>query len=200
VVPEAITRPRIGGHWSLIGSGFVVGAVGAGLMMSTLGSILKSSVGDSVTVAGIAIGVATLNGMLLTARWVTDGLTAPMLGALSDRIGRRRAALLFFGVGSAAMAGAAAATGPLTMVLLVLVFFACGVGATVTMVAEAGTRGSRAVAAYVTASDTGSAVGPMLGWMTLQLQVTSSFIFVIGAGLYALGVALSQLTLRSQDG
>jgi MFS family permease len=195
-VPEAITRPTIGGYWKLIGCGFVVGSVGAGLMMSTLGSILKSTVGDSVVIAGAAIGVATLNGALLTARWVTDGLTAPMLGALSDRIGRRRSALLFFGTGAVAMAGAAATTGPLAMVLLVLIFFACGVGATVTMIAEAGTRGSKGVAAYVTASDTGSAVGPMLGWMTLQYQMPTSFIFVMGAGLYLIGTVLSQRLLR----
>lgn len=195
VVPDAITRPQVGGYVGLMACGFVVGSVGAGLMMSTLGSILKASVGDAVTIAGVVIGVATLNGMLLTARWVTDGLTAPMLGAVSDSIGRKRAALIFFGLGTASMAGAATATGPLVMILLVLVFFACGVGATVTMMSEAGTRGSKAVAAYVTASDTGSAVGPVLGWTAFQFQLEVSSVFVMGALLYALGTVMSQRTL-----
>ena len=116
--------------------GFIVGCVGAGLMMSTLGSVLKENVGDSLSVGAFVIGVATLNGLLLAARWVVDGLTAPLLGAYSDRIGRRRAALLFFSVGAIALLTASTTPGTITLVLMVLLFFACGVGATVVMMAE----------------------------------------------------------------
>ncbi len=176
--------------------GFVVGCVGAGLMMSTLGTVLKASVGDSLKVGGVMIGVATLNGMLLAGRWVTDGLCAPMLGALSDRIGRRKAALLFFGLGALALITASQASGTVLLVLMVLLFFVCGVGATVVMLSEAGMGGSRAVASYVTASDMGSATGPMLGWMTLQLYLPMHLIFVIGGGLYLVGVVVSLKVFR----
>ncbi len=180
----------------LLVCGFVVGCVGAGLMMSTLGMVLKASLGNSLTVGGLVIGVATLNGMLLASRGVTDGLFAPVLGALSDRIGRRRGALLFFGLGSLAMLTASRMPGTVPLVVLVLLFFVCGVGATVVMVSEAGLRGARAVASYVTASDMGSAAGPMLGWMTLQLYLPTHLIFVIGGGLYAIAALVSLRVFR----
>ena len=194
------TLPRPGElNWrdpGLLACGFVVGSVGAGLMMSTLGMVLKTSVGNSVGFGGLVIGVATLNGMLLAGRWVTDGLTAPLLGALSDRIGRRRASLLFLGLGALAMTGAALSPGPLTMVLMVLIFFGCGVGATVVMVSEAGTRGPRAVATYVTASDFGSAAGPMLGWTALQFGMPTQSVFVIGAAFYTVAALVSRRVFR----
>lgn len=180
----------------LLVCGLIVGSVGAGLMMSTLGSILKETVGDTVTIGAIAIGVATLNGLLLAFRWITDGLTAPLLGALSDRIGRRNAALLTFGLGALALFAAASASGAALLVPMVLLFFVCGVGATVVMFSEAGARGPRAVAAYVTASDTGSAAGPMLGWIALQLALPSHLIFVIGGLFYAAAVLASLKTFR----
>lgn len=183
----------------LLACGFVVGCVGAGLMMSTLGMVLKASLGNSLTVGGLVIGVATLNGMLLASRWVTDSLCAPVLGALSDRIGRRRGALLFFGLGSLALLTASRMPGTAPLVVLVLLFFACGVGATVVMVSEAGLRGARAVASYVTASDMGSAAGPMLGWMTLQLYLPTHLIFVIGGGLYGIAALVSLRVFRKHD-
>ena len=51
------------------------------------------------------------------------------------------------------------------------------------MTAESGLRGSRSVAGYVTASDLGSATGPMLGWMTQQMSLSSDWIFLIGSGI-----------------
>ena len=178
--------------------GFIVGCVGAGLMMSTLGSVLKENVGDSLSVGAFVIGVATLNGLLLAARWVVDGLTAPLLGAYSDRIGRRRAELLFFSVGAIALLPASTTHGTITLVLMVLLFFSSGVGATVVMMAEAGTRGPRTVAAYVTSSDLGSATGPMLGWMTLQFLMPSSTIFIIGGTFYGVATLVSLRTFRKK--
>ena len=81
---------------------------------------------------------------------------------------------------------------------MVLLFFACGVGATVVMMAEAGTRGPRTVAAYVTSSDLGSATGPMLGWMTLQFLMPSSTIFIIGGTFYGVATLVSLRTFRKK--
>ena len=183
----------------LLTCGFVVGCVGAGLMMSTLGLVLRETVGDSLTVGGMAVGVATLNGMLLAGRWVTDGLGAPFLGALGDRIGRRQGALLFFGVGTLAMLTAAWVSGTVPLVLSVLLFFACGVGATVVMVSEASMRGPRTLASYVTAADMGSAVGPILGWTMQQAHFSTDWIFLLGGGLYALAVLTSLRTFEGAE-
>ncbi|MDA0746709.1 MAG: MFS transporter [bacterium] len=184
----------------LLLSGFAVGCVGPGLMMSTLGSILQETVGDSLTLGTWVIGVATLNGLLLAARWVTDGLSAPFLGAISDRIGRRNAAVLFFGIGALSLFVASRTSSALPMIVMVLLFFICGVGATVVMFSEAGTRGPRAVATYVTASDFGSAAGPMLGWTTLQFALPSSLIFIIGGTFYALASLVAHKTFHTNSG
>ena len=65
--------------------------------------MIYDKVGDQLTVAGVAIGVATLTGLLLASRWIAD-LAAPLMGAVSDKVGRRRGALVFFLLGAADLA------------------------------------------------------------------------------------------------
>ena len=178
--------------------GFVIGCVGPGIVMSTLGAVLVENVGTSLTVLGVVIGAATLNGALLSSRWVVDALGAPFLGHISDRLGRRWSAVGYFGVGVLALLFASTVSHAGGWMACVVVFFMCGVGATVVMTAESGLRGSRSVAGYVTASDLGSATGPMLGWMTQQMSLSSDWIFLIGSGMYAIGtlVVLCSRRLR----
>ena len=68
----------------------------------------------------------------------------------------------------------------------VLVFFICATGSNVALVAEAGTRGSRAVASYVTAVDLGACLGPIVGWMMPQWALPTGWIFLSGALCYGL--------------
>ena len=170
--------------------GFVIGCVGPGIVMSTLGAVLVEIMGTSLSVLGVVIGAATLNGALLSSRWVIDAVSAPFLGQISDRLGRRWSAVIYFSVGVLALLAASIASQAGVWLACVVVFFCCGVGATVVTTAESGLRGSRAVAGYVTAFDLGSATGPMLGWMTQQMALSSDWIFLIGSGMYALGGAV----------
>ena len=68
----------------------------------------------------------------------------------------------------------------------VLLFFICATGSNVALVAEAGTRGSRAVASYVTAVDLGACLGPIVGWMMPQLELPTGWIFLSGALCYGM--------------
>jgi len=52
------------------------------------------------------------------------------------------------------------------------------------------------VATYMTASDFGSATGPMLGWMTLQMHLSTDWIFLMGGGLYAMGMVMAMIRFR----
>lgn len=167
--------------------GFVIGCVGPGMMMATLGVVLVETVGASITVWGVVIGVATLNGLLLASRWITDAIGAPLLGHISDRLGRQRSAAVYFGCGTLAMLAASSMSQPALLVVCVVVFFLCGVGITVVMTAESSLRGSRTMAGYMTASDFGAATGPMIGWMTQQVHLSTDWIFLIGSGLYGIG-------------
>lgn len=195
------TRSGTGLRWSpeLLFCGFVVGSVGPGMMMSTLGLVLKETVGESLVVFGLVIGVATLNGLLLAGRWITDALGAPMLGAVSDKLGRRWSAMVYFGIGALALFCGVWVSHLWALVICVLVFFACGVGVSVVLVSEAGLRGSRSVASYVTASDFGSATGPMLGWMTQQVHLTTDWIFGMGCVLYILGGVMAWARFDKQE-
>lgn len=188
---RARERPEDAG-WTpeLMICGFVIGCVGPGIVMSTLGAVLVEIVGTSLTVLGVVIGAATLNGALLSSRWVIDAVGASFLGHISDRLGRRWSAVIYFFIGALALLFAAVASQAGVWMAGVVAFFLCGVGATVVMTAESGLRGSRAVAGYVTASDFGSAIGPMLGWMTQQMSLSSDSIFLMGSGMYAIGAAV----------
>lgn len=181
---------------SLLASGFVSGCVGQGLLASTLGLVLSESVGDSLRLMGTAIGVASLTGLVLASRWVAD-LGAPFFGAVSDRFGRRVAGIFFFVLGAVALVGAGLAAGPFQIAALVFVFYVAATGVNVSLTAQAGLLGPRAVAAYVTASDLGSAAGPNLGWLAPQIGLPAAAIFAVGAGLYAVGALCAGRALVS---
>ena len=76
------------------------------------------------------------------------------------------------------------------LILAVGLFFLAAVGVTTVLMADAGARGPRTVASFATASDIGAAVGPILGWSTQQLSLSTDAIFGVGAGLYAVGALL----------
>jgi MFS family permease len=154
-----------------------------GMVTSTLGLLLEQRVGSAWAGPGSAVGVVTLTGALLAGRWVSE-MAAPVLGGLSDRLGRRPAAVGFLLLGGALLAAAARAVGVVPLALLVLLFFVCATGANVVLAAEAGLRGGRSVAAYVSAVDLGAASGPILGWTIQQWSLPPAWILWLGSAAY----------------
>jgi len=179
----------------LLFCGFVSGCVGPGLLAATLGLVLAERVGESVCVGGVVIGVATLTGAFLAGRWIAD-LSAPVMGAISDRLGRRASVALFFGGGGLALMAATRAPGLAALALLVLLYNLLATGASVSLMARAGLRGSRVVAAYVTSSDLGSAIGPNLGWLIPQLDLPSSLVFALGGASCIAAASVAYSTFR----
>ncbi len=178
---------------------FVVGSVGPGLMMSTLGLILLGEVGEKIEFLGVRVGVATLTGFLLAGRWTADLLASPMLGHMSDRLGRKKSATLYYVLGALALLFGSASSGPFSLVVSVVFFFVCGVGATVVLMAEAGSLGPRTVAGYATAYDFGSAVGPLLGWSIQQIALSTDLMMQAGAALFAGGAILSRRVFNERS-
>jgi hypothetical protein len=152
--------------WGLLLCGFSVGCTGQGIVASTLGLMLKREFGETVDLWGISLGVATLTGLLLAGRWIAD-LMAPVLGAITDRLGRPISALIFFEMGAFALTGGVWLGGPVALVMGVLLFYINATGVAISLSSEAGSRGSKSLASYVTASDCGSAAGPILGCLVL---------------------------------
>jgi len=181
---------------ALLVCAFVIGCVGPGVIESTLGYALKRKLGDSVSIAQIIIGIATLNAVILSFRHAINLLGAPLLGHLADRIGHQKGVFIFFCITTVILAAAAVASSVWMLICLVLLFFICATCLGVVLATEAGGSGSRAFAWYATAADFGAATGPLLAWTALQFYGLPWVSFAIGAGFYVIGAVAAASRLR----
>jgi len=171
--------------------GFAVGIVGFGLIMSTLGLIVKKQIGMSMTLFDHTIGVASITGIVLAIRWGIGIVGSPVLGAIADRTGRERSVPVLFIVGSMALGLASFPFGLFWMISGVVIMFLCGSLLGTLISALAGQQGAKAVASYATAFDFGSALGPLIGWGIVQFGLPTNLIFITGAVFYILGAFAS---------
>ncbi len=106
-------------------------------------------------------------GLLLAVRFTADLIFAPVIGAVSDRMGQPKTAILLAVVMFAAMAGAVVTPGGWVIGYLVVVFI-CGAGLFVTLSAASSHIAARSavpqlfIGAFTTANDAGMAAGPLL--------------------------------------
>ncbi len=184
---------------ALLCCGFCIGSVGPGLIMSTLGFILLSRYGTEVALMGFVVGIATLNGLLLGCRWVLDTLGAPIYGALIDRTGIRLGAPLCFLGGMIVMLLLNLSENLAGLALGMIVFFMCGTALSTVVSAEASRLGAKVFARYATAGDLGAAFGPVIGWGAYELIGTPNFVFILGAGLYAIGMFSTFAAFRQEE-
>ena len=184
---------------ALLCCGFCIGSVGPGLIMSTLGFILLSRYGTEVALMGFVVGIATLNGLLLGCRWVLETLGAPFYGALIDRTGIRLGAPLCFLGGMIVMLLLNLSENLAGLALGMIVFFMCGTALSTVVSAEASRQGAKVFARYATAGDLGAAFGPVIGWGAYELIGTPNFVFVLGAGLYAIGMFSTLAAFRLEE-
>jgi MFS family permease len=159
--------------------------------MSTVGYSLKQQLGGDTHLGTLAIGITSLNALLLSVRYVIDGLGSPLLGRLIDRAGARNVAVTAFGVGALALLAAAAAGTPAVTIPLVVVFFVCAASFMLALQVTAGERGPAAYAGYVTAADLGAAVGPLLGWLGIQYVNRPSATLLSGGVLLVIAGAIA---------
>jgi MFS family permease len=175
---------------SLYAQAAIVWLLVAGLFMGTAGYMVRTVTGDGITLAGIALGVGTLSGIVLGIRWVADLGLSPLFGHLSDRLGRAR--IILGAMTAAALAMVAVAISPSLAVAIPMyaIIFSAGTALTVSLnasIAELAPVDRRAVvlSRYATWADIGSGSGAAIG---LPL--------VAGAGFglaYGIGAALMTL-------
>ena len=180
--------------------GFIVGVVGSGMVMSTLGSVLATTADDNgIRIGTMLIGIATVNGILLATRHALGIAGSPLIGALIDKFGIERSLLFcMFGAGIS-LAGGVIVSSPFALVLFVIGFFLCETTLNIALSAKAGKGGPRRYARFVSASDLGSASGPLIGWGIIQLSIGSKVIFLTGTVLYLLG-AIGYIVSRRRAG
>jgi len=184
---------------ALLCCGFCIGIVGPGLIMSTLGFILLTRYGTEVDLMGFVVGIATLNGLLLGCRWVLETFGAPIYGALIDRTGIHLGAPLCFLVGLIVMLFLNLSENLAGLALGMIVFFTCGTALSTVLSAEASRLGAKVFARYATANDLGMAFGPVIGWGAYEFIGTPNFVFLLGAGLYAIGMFSTFAAFRLEE-
>ncbi|HEX2173171.1 MAG TPA: MFS transporter [Dehalococcoidia bacterium] len=152
---------------------FLHGLAVSGLTTATLGLWLQSLYGPTAPVLWISVGVATLTGFLLSARFLADFIWGPLSGHLSDRHGRLRLTLIAGLIEAAALWGLAQG-GSLaaTIVSAVALFLAAtalqsALDATAGDLAPPAAR-SRTMSWYATCLDLGAAVGPLAGYYLIE--------------------------------
>jgi hypothetical protein len=174
---------------NIIFRGFVVGCVGSGIIMSTLGLILTERLGSSFTLGGLAIGVATINGFLLASRQILSSIGSPLLGTFLDRMGVARAQRYVFLGATGALFLAGLFPAVVVLLSVVVFFFICETTLRIALTVEAGSRGPRAYALLSTATD--AAVGPILAWTVFDFISSSPVLFFIAGTLYAASTVFS---------
>ena len=193
--PEARINPSVAlsGNvlpGALLVLGFTLGAVGPGFVMGTLGASIVVYVG-----AGGLFSAATLTGLLLGIRYLLDTALAPWLGGATDRYGVRRASMVYLCIGGLALVMASMRPPLALFMVAIIVFFVCGTGLQAGVAGTARRQGSAAFARYVTASDFGSACGPLLGWLVVAWLSDPGLSLGLGGILYLLAIA-SAIRLR----
>jgi MFS family permease len=168
---------------------------GEGVILSTVGLLLKQRFGESINLGGLLLGVAAASGILLSMRSVLSGVTGPLAGRLSDTVTGRWpviTASLVLGIAGFSLLFLAER---LWAVVLGLALGAIGGGASLAVltayVGDLTPPGRQGVVmgAYATAGDVGSMAGPFLAFalvMVVDLQwvyLLCTITFLIGLGL-----------------
>jgi MFS family permease len=166
----------------------------AGLFMGTAGYMVRTVTSDGATVAGIAVGVGTLSGIVLGIRWAADLALGPLFGHLSDRFGRPRIILSAMGAAAGAMVTVAVSPTMAVAIPMYAIIFTGGTALTVSLnaaIAELAPVDRRAIvlSRYATWADIGSGSGAVIG-----LPLVASAGFGLAYGLGAALMALAALT------
>jgi len=176
-------------------AGFTNSFVGAGLIVSSLSLILQQRIGDEVHLGPVALGIATISGLVLAVRWASNLVVSPVTGKIIDAMGRRRPFLALVSAMTALLIAFAATKNPVITVISACLLFVAGNALEVLLDAAigdaAGTETNRnaRISQYTSFYDLGAATAPMVGY---AIGVRFGFIvpFYLGALLMALVIAL----------
>ncbi len=183
-------------------SGLLIGLVFSGVIGASLGFLLREQYGEEISLGAALIGVASFTGFLIGFRGLLNVATAPLAGALSDRIGRVRGttgAMIVAGLGTAALAVTASVW---LLVVVIIVTFAASTAALVQLQTAAGDLarpdGRAAVlSTYATFQDLGAAIGPLLGLSWGSLGALQATLLVCAVLLVAMSFVFWTVMLRA---
>ncbi len=166
------------------------------VLVATASLFLASRLGSENGLAVLGLGIGAVAGLVLALRWLADLAVGPLLGGVSDRLGRNRTALLLVAGMLGGLVAAVTLSGPASLAWFSLVLILNAglnvvLDAMASQVALSTERPHLYVGAYATASDAGAALGPLLAY-SLGSVASMSLLYLVVAGLLAgitLGIA-----------
>ena len=188
---KSIKRKKRSISPSFIIQSMIVGCIGRGVVMSTLGYILVQKVGGNITFKDVVIGVATINGVILASKNIINSVLSPLLGTVSDNLGNKKSLPLFFFLGAISMGLSVITMSLFPLIILLIIFFISDAALQISLSSIAAKKGPESYASMATGFDFGAAVGPLLSWTLVELFSTPVLSFPVGAILYSAGFALS---------
>lgn len=185
-----ISPPRQSEFASAIGLMGVNRLALAGFFLPTFGLFLLERVGDSIHLAGLTVGVATLTGLGLGANSLISMLATPIMGSLSDRTSSRWAVAAGGLMPGIAGFGLLSLGAPLAFVFGVpLTAIASGSNQSVStaLVGDLSTeqRRGRHLGVLFTVGDLASAVGPPLAYAIIPV-IGLSRVYLLSAAIFGL--------------
>ena len=168
----------------------ITGLVFSGLVTASLGFYLSAHFGQQMVILGAVLGVTTATGLLLGSQWLP---LSPLLGHLSDRLGRIPLISGGFAAGAAGLFALAYAQSVWPILVAVLAAFVASTALTVTLHSTAGDlappeRRNAVVSTYATFLDLGSALGPLIALSFASLTALRGL--YVGAAVLLLAAAL----------
>ncbi len=211
--PLMAARGETGGLAAVLGDrrllavsagGLVTGLVFAGLVSASLGFYLRAQYGEEVPVAGAAIGVASLTGVMLGMRSLLNLPVAPLAGHISDRLGRTRVTLAAYALGAAGLVVLATAGAIAQVAAGVFLTFVAATALNTLLLAAAGDmappeRRSAVMSTYATFLDLGAALGPLVGLSTGSLLALRGTFLAAAVMLVVMGLWHRVVFARDAD-
>ncbi len=206
VVPS-VPGMDTGQRYKLLAASFTTFAfylVMGGVLISTLGFYLRERLGDEVAIAGLVIGIATLNGLLLAVRLISD-VAGPLWGYLGDRFGHERIPILAIPMSVAALLLMGFNAPALWAFVWLPVAFLGVTAAHISLNAAVGGmapvhRRSQVMSRLASWQDLGFASGPLLAYAAIG-SVSLTVIYVVGACILLIALASQTLAfLRHASG
>lgn len=172
---------------------FLHGLAISGLVTATLGLWLLRAYGKTTSVLGLAVGVATITGVLLSARFLGDFLWGPIVGHLADRWGPVRVTLTAGAIEAGALAMLALPVALVWTAATTVVLFLASTALQVSLDTTAGglappQRRARTLGWYTTWLDLGAAAGPLLGYAIGGGEHLAWLYLAAGAALALVGI------------
>lgn len=163
----------------------------AGILAATFALLVQ----DRISFDHLALGVASVTGVLIGLRTILSMIAAPMAGSLSDRWGNRWG-VTFVGLGLGSLGMFLLIRSHLVLILIGIALTAIAGGSVQALVSartgdlvDQAQRG-KAIGLLHTAGDLGSALGPVTAYLLLR-WIGLSGVYILGAGLFAVGAILA---------